>query len=1057
MVSMIAALMRSLTPPPRNGSPRGNRGRGVLLMFSRLRLPALLAVLAVALPSVFLLSGGAVHAQDGLPPIADVRDLSLSGEWGGSSHSPYPVFTVTNNSTVAMHNVRVQFTTEPASALRRMQAFQSFHNIPREEGYAASSSSGIWTLDLIEPGQEQTIRFNINNAPASQLFQLRAELIGSEPAESAGLQSDIQTAVWVYHRPGRRGFYGEKQFRPVAPTELFVSRAAADAEDRPVFTVTVKSRAASIISGGTRFNQEGVVVKVALSEGLEFASTPSASSGAGYFSRTSSTTGVWRLGSGEIDLDEHTLRVPTRFSAPAEAAPPLNRRCLTAQVVAGNPPITSVERAGPRTTCLETQGATVISESGLRVAIHPGSCNEETRARGTCRADETSDTTPLHVLEYPNRFNVEDSYRPEEAVFLIDPTPLETPLTIVDGGRDWYWATGHYLKLSLAQHGSVGDLSIPGLHLERQVPPNTVAKSRKFTISDVTPKQRPGAIAIVDRWYNRNDGIKRFEALNPDKPDKMTDNILDTWGSAFKHQVFFGAPGVYKVKLGTEWTRKADDVTISKSGVFTFVVGDLLDLQVHDAGLHGALPRGQRAYTLRAENNSDDNARQVEVTLSGVPRGARAVVSSDGGRYNQGACEDNGLCTGAWTIGGLESRDRRYNTGRSDGPTLTLLVEGSPDPITATIATKQTNTVTAGGQSYTYTPVDPVSSNSMNVKVSAGTGRGEPDPEEIKTLRVARLGSTALLRWEPVETVSRWPVAYYQVERDNRVLDVQVKETLYLDMRDSGGNSVYRVRAVSDQGIHGPWSSPTTRGEVKKRQPPDPVTGLTATAGDGAVDLEWNAVRSDGQEIIWQLWRIDDPTWREVFPRAVGSSNLGYTVTELANGVEYVFRVRAVTPDEDLGDLISVASDMVPATPTATLGQQSPPPPGQAPPPSGPNNPPEFDRDSVWYPETPWCANAGARRGTEVARFSATDPDGDSLQYFQRTGFEEIADAYFTVTTVTVGNVDYGVVRVSRTLPADLSPEDGFIIIDLEVIDGRGGLDQIGLSIQYDSSGGSCR
>ena len=46
--------------------------------------------------------------------------------------------------------------------------------------------------------------------------------------------------------------------------------------------------------------------------------------------------------------------------------------------------------------------------------------------------------------------------------------------------------------------------------------------------------------------------------------------------------------------------------------------------------------------------------------------------------------------------------------------------------------------------------------------------------------------------------------------------------------------------------------------------------------------------------------------------------------------------------------------------------------------------------------------------------------------------------------------------RVSRTILRELEPDDGFIMIDLEVNDRRGGLDQIGVSLQYDPSGGNC-
>ena len=792
--------------------------------------------------------------------------------------------------------------------------------------------------------------------------------------------------------------------------------------------------------------QADVVVKVALSEGLAFASNPRAPSGT-TFSRTSSAAGLWRLGSGE--MTPGTLRVPVRLTTDAGAAPPLNRRCLTAQVVAGRPPPPAYQPAqsGVHTDCLGSIERVVVSgdveakldlrQQAYMCGMYPSFCQET----GSPESDSV-----LALFVGNNRVLV---YPPEEVVILVDPAPLNTPLTI--GGTTYSWTSGHTIASTFGRLEQ-----FPGVRFIRGTQSNTYGTGREFRISDVTPRERPGEIAEIWSWYDRNTETWGYwEALNPGKPDKLLHAIGDVWLEAEWYRlVVFSEPGVYKVDMGTEYILKSDGKKYSATSTMTFVVGDVGDLQVHDAGLHGTLPRGQQAYTLRAENNLDETAEQVEVALSGVPEGARAVVSADGGRYSQGACDENGLCDGLWKIGGLEGRDYRYNTGRSDGPTLTLLVEGKPDPITATIASKQTQTVTAGGQTYDIGVTDLVESNSKDVRVAAAAGRGERDPEQPASLRVARLGSTALLRWEPVETVSRWPVAYYEVERDNRVLDVQVKAPLYLDLRESGGNSVYRVRAVNEFGAPGPWTERTSRGEAEKAQPPDPVTGLTAIPGDGFVDLEWRAIRSD-EEIIWQLWRLDDPTWREVFPRAVGSSRLGYTVTELGNGVEYVFRVRAVTPSDDFGDLVGVASDLVSATPAAAQGQQSPEQ-GRTDEDKkqddGPNHAPEFDRDAAWYPATPWCANAGARAGTEVARVSAYDPDGDALKYYHVRGFDAIADRYFTVTTV--GNE--GVVRVSRTIPKDLEPHEGFINIDLEVNDGRGGLDQIGVSLKYAADGGKC-
>ncbi len=1012
----------------------------------------LVPLLVIAPAALLLDDGGAVDAQDGLPPVPVVRDLSI--EISADSISEITMY-VYNHSTIPMRNVKVRLTTEPPAALAYLTTESRFG--PK---VVYDASSGILTIPEVSVAQLGDVQpvgrslaygyaFSrvIDDIPIGwiagvlqtiEIVKVRAEIIDSVPAESSTHLDNNQAEFWVNFAPSLN--YHVRSNTAISVD--VVNRSPAQGEN---YAFRVNAVPDTTRDDKTVNVDADVVVKVSLSDGLAFASGQHATTGT-TFSRTSATTGLWRLGSGERVTGE--LNVLVRLSTDAGAAPPLNRRCLTAQIVGGRP-TPHPRLGGLHTACLgadiQSPAATTISDPLRQVGLRYAEC----AVSNLCREGETDETSPFYVVHHSA--TEPDYYRPEDVAFLVDPTPLATPFMI--GGTTYPWATGHVLS------GRTDDDEFPGMRLYRLVPLKADAKSRRFTISDVTPKQRAGAIAIVDR-YTENNAVELYEALNPDKSGKLVDSIDDAWPSQYFPLVVFSETGLYKVNLGIEYTRKSDDVEVSNAGVLTFVVGEYGDLQVHDAGLHGTLPKGQRAYTLRAENNQDGTAEQVEVALTGVPRGAKAVVSSDGGRYAPGPCDGYGLCEGIWKIGDLESRDERYITGRSDGPTLTLLVEGRPGSITATIT--NTKSVTARGKTYTYKMVDLDESNSKDVSVAAGTGRGERDPEVPGSLRVARLGSTALLRWEPVETVNRWPVAYYEVERDGQVLGVQVrvvdlqgKAPLYLDLQAQ--NSEYRVRAVSDQGVHGPWSERTAREEIERApaadpvQPPDSVTGLTADAGDGYVDLEWRAGSSAGRRDVWhQLWRSDDQTWRDIAPRVVGSSHLGYTVTELENGTEYIFRVRAVTQSEYYGDLVpGVSSGPVLATPTATLGQQSPGI-GQTQP-LGPNTPPEFDRATAW---ADYCVNGGVRRNTEVARVTAYDYDGDSLEFFRRGGFDEIADTYFRVDTVQVGDTYWGVIYLSRTIPRGLAPEDDYIIIDLEVSDGRGGIDQIGVVIQYDPDGG---
>ncbi len=717
----------------------------------------------------------------------------------------------------------------------------------------------------------------INAARSIGIVKVRAEIIGSVPAESSTHLDNNQAEFWA-------NFTTRGEFHVRSNTAIsvdVVNRSPAQGEN---YAFEVNAVPDTATNDDTANEDADVVVKVALSEGLAFASGQSASTSTS-FSRTSATTGLWRLGSGE--RVPGTLRVPVRLSTDAGAAPPLNRRCLSAQIVSSRP-TPHPRLGGLHTECLGAKKALLISDGDASInftlcrapVVHP------------CR--EGDETTLIMTVDVTTPQGTQ-RYRPEDVIFLVDPVAHQSAGTL--GDVTWSWSTGHTYSCG---HGN--DCSLPGVKLTHGTTRHTVGRARKFTFSDVTPQERPGTIAVMYRWF-ANGVINYHEALNPAKSDKRTESIDDTTTTYdFTRIVVFSAPGVYKVNEGREFIRIADSKMFSASATFTYVVGAVTDLQVHDAVLHGTLPEGQQAYTLRAENNREETVEQVEVALTGVPRGAIPEVSSDGGRYDRGACDENGLCEGIWKIGELEGREERYLSGRSDGPTLTLLVDGDdPKPITATITSTQTRTVMVGGNTYTYGGMDLDDSNSKDVSVAVGTGRGEPDPEVPVSLRVDQLGRIALLRWDAVEKVSRWPVAFYQVQRGNQVLDVEAREPLYLDLRERGGNSVYRVRAVNEFGDPGPWSLPAGGSDVLAQTaelaaPTSPTA--TVAHGVGRIDLSWFAPAGE----TGLRYRIEYATDVAGFWRSLARSHSGTTYSHpgLLSGVTYHYRVAAVR-----GNLVS--------------------------------------------------------------------------------------------------------------------------------------------------------
>ncbi len=116
-------------------------------------------------------------------------------------------------------------------------------------------------------------------------------------------------------------------------------------------------------------------------------------------------------------------------------------------------------------------------------------------------------------------------------------------------------------------------------------------------------------------------------------------------------------------------------------------------------------------------------------------------------------------------------------------------------------------------------------------------------------------------------------------------------QTSFIDWNVTVGTPVYyKLRAVND-GHNGSgarnWTTPA--------RPPDAPRDLTATPGDGEVELTWKVPFEDGGAIILE-YRIYRGTSPDDMHHLISleRTNTGYTVHSLFNGIEYWFYVVAV-------------------------------------------------------------------------------------------------------------------------------------------------------------------
>ena len=910
------------------------------------------------------------------------------------------------------------------------------------------------------------------------------ELLGrvTTPSFESDLHMGNNTSrVWSYsYRTAQESFIqaGGNYTVEVSTDELFPTP-----ESITNFTITT-DRSQHVFPGNPTPPID-LKVDIELTEGLSVAGAPTYTSGALGTSTVPSSVdysnGVFTVGTlrkgGTV---RNSVTLPVRLARGATAS----GQCLTATLT-GNPP----PGIGPddddisdnvAKACLAPDGPVWLTkgQSGL-LTLFPcvGEIAYPCGTDDTVELAVTGDTAAVEAGIFYG------TLQPEDVVVQV-----EDPVGRAVSGGDILWRTGND-----APSESPGLGSLPGVAAKLVAPVAADGYSQHtFAIADATPgaASNPGSV----RWrLTAND----FTLLHT--TSKLSFSHAGLPAPRYDTVFEFSALGTYLVNITLGATHNS--VPYTDTATYTFHVGPITDLEVQAALATGAMTAGnQVAFTVTATYHGPENrAPDVRVPIT-LPSGMRFVRADS---------DDYDPQTGVWDIGELKVKGFRQSLRQPESETLTIVAELTGDvtgPVTGSIKNHQDYCVRIGTPGDVDLPCDGSAVPTGYTEHSAPYFDHQPDnnqfslnppggwravaqknPPYLTGLSIASTptpnvnGPGSYLSGNVIEVEARFSKAVYvtgsptlrlQIGNEEREADyaggsgtqtLLFRYTVGQWDRDDNGVSIpanpfevsgHPIRdgdgndAMLDYAGLGDQAGHQVGGPGTPATPPEPQAAgrLTATARDGAVDLEWLA-GSDGDKVFWQLWRNDDPNWWEIMPRVMGS-RLGYTVTGLENGTEYMFRVRAHYKYEH-GDTPGPPSAPALATPTGPAA----PPPGQTPP-AGPNTPPEFDRDTAW---ADYCVNGGTGSGAEVARVTAFDQDGDRLTFYQVKGFDAIADRHFAVSNATIGDTYWGLIKVRSTIPRNLEPDDGFILIDLEVNDGRGGVDQIGVSLQYDASGGNCQ
>ncbi|MBC8364243.1 MAG: fibronectin type III domain-containing protein [Actinobacteria bacterium] len=287
-----------------------------------------------------------------------------------------------------------------------------------------------------------------------------------------------------------------------------------------------------------------------------------------------------------------------------------------------------------------------------------------------------------------------------------------------------------------------------------------------------------------------------------------------------------------------------------------------------------------------------------------------------GGEAGVGAClGDSGgpvvAELGATRLVGVVSYGLTGSCADGSFPNVATRVSGFADWIAGFVGTPWQEAVGLTDPSYTISGL--VNGRTYTFRVSATnaygvtsgstavlvTPVGPPDQAATAT-GVGGFGS-ATLTWTAPFTADGHPITDYVIETsgDDGATWVVVEDGVSTEVSavlagfDNGRTMIFRVAAVNDLGTGG-FSEGVS---VLIGTPDAPPDVAVSTVGDGQATLTWTTPTADGGSAITDYvvgYSTDGGTTWTTFDDGV-SGEVGATVSGLANGVTYTFRVATVT------------------------------------------------------------------------------------------------------------------------------------------------------------------
>ncbi len=760
----------------------------------------LFSLVATLVATAVVVCAGAAHAQqvdDSLPPLAD---LTIASEYE-TSDSTWPIWVVTvKNETVGAH---------PGMHVRLVKVRFTISDPVRGD------TTSIWTIRNLLPGgsvRERTrslrTRPAATDGPEKVPQRFYAEIIESDPVELPRFRFNNATEHWAIENRREVWLQSAGQFVDGVNryTNGNVGLDVASISDRypqqggaTTFTVAAKHSSGSItgVSSSDRDHTLfDVQVEISLSPGLSFAANqPDAPSSTTF----DATTGNWDIGTlssgGKLPFP-----VAVNLSADSLVDLPLEERCLTAKVVNSVPWFASRPLKRQNDTATACLGKALLTQ-GETTLFH----------YLDCVGVSSTPCTSTDMLELVVGYG--DDY--------LQPTQTVVHISDPQGRHDRKWRTG-----KTTRHDDLSVPDTPGVQALFSFVPSGYTQYH-LTISDVSPKQRPGAFSIL------GNAMGTFQFLDADTKTSIGPVDLGASFTSNPYPAFlvFGALGTYKLNLTVGATKSG--TPYQNTGTYTFHVGPMADLKIRDAGASSMIPAGQRAFVIEALNRGPNHRPPVQVSLAGL-----TVDDIQSHQASLGTLACNPDCV--WTIArgdrrGLRSVGRTVNDPNGEFLVVSLSA-GAPSEVTATIAfsdvyapciapdgtdaapegTGANACTAAGGDRHETDWYDPVvKNNEATIAAQAGTGEWVLNLEaQVYPQPTAPI---TVVRWDPMEEepISRRPVSHYEVWATDASCRLpasgdtpeRADAPVFVDYLDNPNEQVcYYVRSVNDLGEPGLWS-----------------------------------------------------------------------------------------------------------------------------------------------------------------------------------------------------------------------------------------------------------